>query len=140
MHAEAAGTSIEVPRLGIHAPVHEGTVNAAGLLPIASGYSVTHFIYSGALGRPGNYVIYGHDDIDGDIFASLGSLRAGDRVYFHHGPHMYVYSVTGSEIVDPSDVAVLDPTSTPTLTMISCTPFDVDTQRIVVRAGLIGAR
>lgn len=133
----AIGTSIVIPRLGIHAPVYDLGDDGQGHLPIARGYAVTHYTFSGALGQPGNYVIYGHDDIYGSIFNSLPSMQAGDLVYLHHGTRRYTYRVTGSMIVAPDDVAVLDPTPSATLTMISCTPMYVDTQRIVVRARLI---
>ncbi len=132
--------SIVIPRLGIHAPVYDRGVDGLGRLPIAHGYAVTHYRYSAPLGARGNYVIYGHDDIEGQIFRYLDQLRPGDRVYLHHGVHEYVYQVTGSQVVLPTQVSVLNPTSWPSLTMISCTPYWVDTHRIVVRATLIGAR
>jgi sortase A len=64
-------------------------------------------------------------------------LRPGDRVSFHRGSRRYLYVVTGSAIVSPHDVTVMAPTRTATLTMISCTPFMVETQRIVVTAALV---
>ncbi len=131
------GITLVVPRLGIQAPVHEGKPQD-GILPIAPGYSATHYFNSAGLGQPGNYVVYGHDDIEGKIFEYLGSLRVGDRVYFHRGTRRYTYVVTGQQIVDPSDVAVLDPTPNATLTMISCTPLWVDSQRIVIHGVFVG--
>lgn len=133
----ALTTTIVIPRLGIVAPVREGTVDVTGTLPIVDGYAVTRFPYSPDLGQRGNYVVYGHDDIQGNIFQYLGSLQPGDRVYLRRGGQQFVYVVTGSQIVDPTDVSVLDPTPNATLTMISCTPYWVDTQRIVVRAKLV---
>ena len=134
------GASIVVPRLGIHAPVYDRGVDSSGQLPIAHGYAVTHFLYSAGLGARGNYVVYGHDDIEGNIFANLGALQPGDHVYFHRGTHEYVYQVTGSQVVLPTAVSVLDPTRWASLTMISCTPYGIDSHRIVVRATLVGAR
>lgn len=133
----ALATTIVIPRLGIVAPVREGTVDVSGTLPIVDGYAVTRFPYSPDLGQRGNYVVYGHDDIQGNIFRYLGSLQPGDRVYLRRGGRQFVYAVTGSQIVDPTDVSVLDPTPAATLTMISCTPYWVDTQRLIVRAALI---
>ena len=131
------GTSIVVPRLGIHAPVYDRGDDGHGRLPIADGYAVTHYTFSGALGQPGNYVIYGHDDIWGSIFQHLPSMQPGDKVYLHHGTRRYTYEVTGDMVVLPNQVWVMDPTTTPTLTMISCTPLYVDSHRIVVKARLI---
>lgn len=137
-HPQAAlATTIVIPRLGIVAPVREGTVDVSGTLPIVDGYAVTRFPYSPDLGQRGNYVVYGHDDIQGNIFRYLGSLQPGDRVYLRRSGRQFIYVVTGKQIVDPADVSVLDPTPDATLTMISCTPYWVDTQRIVVRATLV---
>lgn len=134
--APAPMTTIDIPRLGVVAPVREGAV-VGGYLPIAPGYAVTHYMYSAVLGTSGNYVVYGHDDIEGGIFAHLGALQPGDRVYFRRGARRVTYVVTGSQVVSPGDVDVLDPTPSAMLTMISCTPLYVDTERIVVRATLL---
>jgi len=127
----APSASITIPRLGVRAPVYDrGTLAGEAQPEIAPGFSAP-------LGSRGNYVIYGHDDIQGNIFQSLPTMRVGDLVYIRRGQTRFVYRVTGGGIVDPSDVAVMGPTTTPTLTMISCTPLYVDSQRIVVRAALV---
>jgi LPXTG-site transpeptidase (sortase) family protein len=53
---------------------------------------------------------------------------------------MYTYVVTNQVTVDPSDVSVLAPTRLSTVTLISCAPYWVDTQRLVVQAVLQSAR
>ncbi len=134
----APSASIMIPRLGVRAPVYDrGTLAGEAQPEIAPGYTVTHYRFSASLGSRGNYVIYGHDDIQGNIFQSLPTMRVGDLVYMRRGQTRFVYRVTGGGIVDPSDVAVMGPTTMPTLTMISCTPLYVDSQRIVVRAALV---
>jgi len=135
----SSDTSIYIPRLGVRAPVYDCDTAANGTLPIAHGTAVTHWYRSATLGGGDgwkNYVIYGHDDIEGNIFQYLPAMRAGDEVYLYRGGRGYVYTVTGSKIVAPTDTAVLYQTPTSTLTMISCYPFDVDSHRIVVRAAL----
>lgn len=106
-------------------------------MSIAPGYAATHYLYSARVGERGNAVIYGHDDIDGSIFRYLPELQTGDLVYVSRAGHRYTYRVTGREVVDPSDVSVLLPGRGATLTLFSCTPYMVDTQRIVVRAALV---
>jgi len=44
--------------------------------------------------------------------------------------------VTEKRFVEPTQVDVMNPTSEPTSTLISCYPYLVDTQRIVVFASL----
>jgi sortase A len=51
----------------------------------------------------------------------------------------FVYSVTGSEVVDPSDVAVVGATSTPQLTLTTCNPRFSASQRLVVHAALVAS-
>ena len=48
----------------------------------------------------------------------------------------YTYIVTGTQVVQPSQVEVMRQTEDSTLTLISCYPYLVDTQRIVVSASL----
>jgi sortase A len=125
-----------IPRLGLRAPVVDEGVDRDGRLPIAPGQVITHFLFSAGAGLPGNYVAYGHDDIAGSLFRYLPNMRVGDLIELRSGGALYAYRVTGSRVVQPSDVSVLAPTRTPTLTLISCTPYMVDTQRIVVTAAL----
>jgi len=128
--------AIDVPRLGVQAMVYDRGIDANRQLPIAPGYAVTHYKFSAALGARGNYVVYGHDDIQGSIFRYLPTMQVGDDIYFSAGGRRYTYRVTGSLVVSPDDVAVLNPTPDATITLISCTPYWVDTQRIVVKGAL----
>lgn len=130
------GVTIDVPRLGVQAAVYDRGIDANRQLPIAPGYAVTHYKFSDALGARGNYVIYGHDDIQGSIFRYLPTMQVGDDIDLSAGGRRYTYRVTGSLVVSPDDVAVLNPTPDATITLISCTPYWVDTQRIVVKGAL----
>ncbi|HZS88230.1 MAG TPA: sortase [Chloroflexota bacterium] len=128
---------LSIPRLGIHAPVYDRGIDATGQLPIAHGYSVTHYLFSAPLGGVGNYVIYGHDDIEGSIFRYLPNLQIGDFIYLTSGARRVTYQVTRSFVVTPDQVWVMKPTSTATLTAISCVPYGIDTHRIIVKAKLV---
>jgi sortase A len=48
----------------------------------------------------------------------------------------FTYRVTGTVIVDPSEVEVMSPTPQATVTLISCYPYLVDNLRIVVFGSL----
>ncbi len=87
-------------------------------------------------GQKGNLVLSAHDDVFGEIFRNLDRLKAGDRVIVYTNLRQYRYTVTGSKIVAPTQVDVMDQTPTPTLTLISCYPYLVDNKRIVVTAEL----
>ena len=53
---------------------------------------------------------------------------------------LFVYHVTSSQAVDPTDVAVVAPTPTPTLTLTTCNPRYSASQRLVVQAAAGGRR
>ncbi len=137
----AAGTNVTIPKLNIVAPVYDGGVGYDGAPVIAQGYALTRFYWYAKPGQAGNMVLYGHDDIQGNIFAHLPDMSVGDRIYIDtsgtRGVHRYIYQVTGSQIVLPTDTWVMNPTTGPTITLLSCTPYGVDTHRIVIKGNLV---
>lgn len=87
-------------------------------------------------GEPGNLVLAGHNDIYEQVFKNLDQLKPGDRIIVLTINHQYIYIVSDTQIVGPTQVDVMAPTSDPTLTLISCYPYMVDNKRIVVKATL----
>jgi LPXTG-site transpeptidase (sortase) family protein len=131
---------ISVPHLGIwSAPVWtRGYVDDGygGITyDIVPYYGVTRFAYSVPFGVPGTTMVYGHDDIYGSIFRYLALLRSGDVVQVATAHHRLTYVVRSVSTVSPTDVGMLTvPRARPTLALISCTPYWVDSQRVVVIA------
>ncbi|HEV3460661.1 MAG TPA: sortase [Candidatus Dormibacteraeota bacterium] len=125
---------VSIPRIGIrNAPIHDRGTDSKGVMLIAPGYSVTRYAFSAPFGT-GNTVLYGHDDIQGNIFGRLYDLKAGDTIQITVGSVVQTYRVTGHQIVLPTEVSVLAPTSDVRLTIITCWPFNVDTKRWIVTA------
>jgi LPXTG-site transpeptidase (sortase) family protein len=126
---------LTIPRLGIkNAPIFDRGVDGGGNMLIAKGYSVTHYANSAAIGS-GNAVLYGHDDIEGSVFGRLKDLKTGDEVDVAlTGGSPIAYHVTGRTIVAPTAVQILQPTNDVRLTLFTCWPNWVDTQRVVVTA------
>jgi len=89
-------------------------------------------------GDPGNVVLSAHNDIFGELFRDLDRLKPGDEIRLSTATRDFVYRVTGTEIVGPTDVQVMEATARPTVTLISCYPYLVDNKRIVVFAELTG--
>ena len=87
-------------------------------------------------GQGGNLVLSAHNDIFGEIFRYLDKLQPGDLVTLQTTVEKFTYRITGTEVVEPTDVRVLSSTTAPTLTLISCYPYLVDNKRIVVFAEL----
>jgi len=121
---------IQIPALGIDAPVVQGD----GWEQLKKG--VAQHIGSGNPGQPGNVVLSGHNDIYGEIFRYLDRLAPGDLVILFTQQRQYVYVVVGTQIVEPTRVEVMAPTADATVTLISCYPYLIDNQRIVVIAKL----
>ncbi|TFH32073.1 MAG: class D sortase [Anaerolineales bacterium] len=98
---------------------------------------VGQFIGSANPGQRGNIVLSAHNDIFGELFRDLDQLKAGDEILIQTVSQEFVYRVTGTRIVEPTEVSVLEPTAKPTITLISCYPYLVDNLRIVVFAELV---
>jgi sortase A len=87
-------------------------------------------------GQTGNLVLSAHNDIFGEIFRYLDKLQPGDEIIVFTNQKQYTYVVDGTRVVEPTAVEVMAPTGSPVVTLISCYPYLVDNQRIVVRANL----
>ncbi|MBI5878146.1 MAG: class D sortase [Chloroflexi bacterium] len=87
-------------------------------------------------GQRGNMVISGHDDVFGEVFRYIGDLKAGDEVQVYSKEAKFTYVVRNRRIVEPTDVSVLQATTEPTLTLITCYPYLIDNQRMIVFAQL----
>lgn len=85
----------------------------------------------------GNVVLAAHNDIYGEWFRHLDELEAGDRFFIQTETAIHTYEVTHWEIVDPTDVHVMENQGRPMATLISCYPYKVNTKRIVVYANRV---
>jgi len=122
---------IDIPAIDIHNwPIVQGD----GWEQLKKG--VAQHIGSADPGENGNVVLSGHDDVFGEVFRDLDKLQPGDQVILYTMQQKYIYLVMETRIVEPSQVEVMNPTSDPTVTLISCYPYMVDNKRIVVFAKL----
>jgi sortase A len=126
----AQAMRIQIQAINVDAPVVQG--DSWDQLKKGVGQHVG----SADPGQPGNVVLSAHDDVFGEIFRYLDRLQPGDQVLLFTAQQQYVYIVTSSQIVAPTQVEVMNPTGDPTLTLISCYPYMVDKKRIVVFAKL----
>jgi sortase A len=121
---------IQVPRINIDAPIVQGD----GWEQLKKG--VAQHIGSADPGQDGNVVLSAHDDVYGEIFRYLDRLSPGDQVILYTQQRQYTYIVDRTVLVEPTAVEVMASTGGPTVTLISCYPYLVDKQRIVVFARL----
>jgi len=121
---------IQIPALNIDAPIVQGD----GWEQLKKG--VGQYIGSSPPGRDGNLVLSAHNDVYGEIFRYLDRLVPGDEVVIYTQQRQFTYVVDRTVLVEPTAVEVMAPTSSPTVTLISCYPYLVNDQRIVVFARL----
>ena len=121
---------LRIPRLDLDKVVVEGT-DVASLRKGPGRQPGTAL-----LGQPGNAVIAGHRTTYGAPFYRLDELQPGDPIIVEVPGGELSYTVTGSQIVEPTDVWILDPTEDDRLTLFTCTPRFSAAQRLVVTASL----
>jgi sortase A len=121
---------IQIPAINVDAPIVQGD----GWEQLKKG--VGQHVGSADPGQTGNMVLTAHDDVFGEIFRYLDQLKKGDQIVIYTAIRAYTYVVTGSQVVEPTRVDVMNPTDNPTLTLISCYPYRVDNKRIIVSAEL----
>jgi sortase A len=133
----AAGAAIgrlEIPRLGLRAVV----VHGSDLADLARGPGTIDG--SPLPGAPGTAAIAGHRTTHGAPFGGIDQLRAGDPVTARMPYATLRYRVTGSRVVEPTDLRVLRRTGHDQLVLVACHPRFSAAHRIVVFARLADVR
>jgi len=134
LSAPAAGTllgRLEAPSVRMSANVLEGSDDAT-LSRGAGNIEDTPFP-----GQPGNIGIAGHRDT---IFRPLRNVKVGDPLTLTTADRTYRFRISKTLIVGPDDVYVLDPTGQPTLTLVTCYPFEFvghAPRRFIIQASLM---
>lgn len=123
---------IEIPKIQVRLPIYHGT----GETELAHG--VGH-LYGTSLpvGGVGSHcVLSGHRGLPSALlFTDLDQLVEGDRFALHVLDDMLAYEVDQVLVVDPDDVSSLRPeVNGDYVTLVTCTPYGVNTQRLLVRA------
>ncbi|MGE5250336.1 MAG: sortase [Bacteroidota bacterium] len=126
----AQAVRIQIPALKVDAPVVQGD----GWEQLKKG--VAQHIGTADPGRDGNVILSAHNDVYGELFRYLDRLQPGDQVILYTQQKQYTYTVDRTVIVKPTQVEVMAATGSPTVTLISCYPYLVDSDRIVVFAKL----
>ncbi len=121
---------LTIPDVAVRVAVFNGTTEE--VLNIGAG----RVPGTAAIDGDGNLAIAAHRD---GFFRGLKDIAIGNEITLQRGAGSVTYSVADIRIVDPSDVSVLAPTQTPTITLITCYPFyyvgDAP-KRFIVRAKL----
>lgn len=122
---------LQVPSIGLVAPLFDGTDRAT------LNHAVGRIAETAWPGEPGNIGIAGHRD---SFFMGLKDLKTGDAIELKTKRGIDTYIVDRTQIVTPRDVSVLQPRSTPSVTLVTCYPFyfiGSAPKRFVVTASLV---
>lgn len=128
----SALAKLEIPAIGVD------DIVVAGIDVSDLKKGPGHFPDTPLPGQLGNVAIAGHRTTYGAPFFDVDELVPGDEMIVTTLDGRYVYEVTGTQIVSPSDYEVVT-TSDPTraqLTLVSCDPKFTARNRIIVQAAL----
>lgn len=121
---------LQVPAIGVDAPVVQGD----GWEQLKKG--VGQHIGTPNPGQKGNIVLSAHDDVFGEIFKDLDRLKEGDKIVLFTNQRTYTYIIRQTQVVEPTQVEVMNQTQESIVTLVSCYPYLVNNKRIVVTAYL----
>ena len=129
---------LEIPKLDVSTPIYHGTdasvlQSGAGHLEGSSlpvGGKGTHTVLSGHRGLPSS-----------KLFTDLDDLEQGDVFMIHVLDRTLTYQVDQIVTVDPYDMddLAIDPNQD-YCTLVTCTPYGINTQRLLVRGHRIPNR
>lgn len=123
---------LRIPKLRLEVAVLPGTDDAT------LDRGLGHIDDTPLPGADGNTGIAGHRD---GFFRGLKDVLPGDTIEIDALDRKDIYRVERTWIVEPTDVSVLDPTASPSLTLVTCYPFyfvGSAPQRFIVRAVRVG--
>ena len=125
---------LRIPVMFLDSPVHEVYVNMGEWE--VSPMEIGHHAGTANPGEVGNVVLAGHRDINSALFRELDRLEPGDEVFVSNSMGEYRYIVQESFVVNPDQTEVMEPTTDKRVTLITCTPIGLSTQRLIVVAQL----
>ena len=88
-------------------------------------------------GAQGNVVIAGHRVSKHQVLLRINELVTGDEIIFENtAGEVFTYVVTAAEVIDPTDLWIIDQTPEFTATLFACHPPGSTAQRYPVFAKL----
>ena len=123
--------TIDIPKIGVYLPVRHGT--GAETLERTVGHVVGTSLPVGGAGT--HAVLSAHSGMaSAKLFSDIDQLVKGDVFYIHVLGEVLAYEVDQIATVLPSDTSLLQIEDGQDLvTLVTCTPFGVNTRRLLVR-------
>ena len=122
---------VDVPKIGVYLPVEHGT--DADTLERAVGHVVGTSLPMG--GASTHAVLSAHSGMaSSKLLSDIDQLAEGDTFYIHVLGEVLAYQVDAVNTVLPTDTSLLQIEGEKDLvTLVTCTPFGVNTHRLLVR-------
>lgn len=122
---------IDIPKINVYLPVQHGT--DADTLERAVGHVVGTSLPVG--GSSTHAVLSAHSGMaSSKLFSDIDQLAEGDMFYIHVLGEVLAYKVDAIHTVLPTDTSLLQIEDNKDLvTLVTCTPFGVNTHRLLVR-------
>ena len=122
---------IEIPNIGVTLPIYHGTDEA--VLQVAVGHLEWTSLPVG--GESSHCVVSGHRGLpSAKLFTDLDKMTVGDIFMFRVLDEILTYEVDQILIVEPHETDALQIESGKDLcTLITCTPYGVNSHRLLVR-------
>jgi sortase A len=109
--------------------------------PVLNEIGIGHYVGTTMPGEVGNFAVAAHRGGFGGAFKEIHRLTTGDKVFVETRNFWYVYKYLQTKIVNPNETTVINAVppeldgavaGSRYMTMTSCTPIYVNTQRIIV--------
>ncbi len=122
---------VDIPKIGAYLPVQHGT--DADTLEKSVGHVVGTSLPVG--GESTHAVLSAHSGMaSSKLFSDIDQLAVGDMFYIHVLGEVLAYKVDAIHTVLPTDTSLLQiADGKDYVTLVTCTPFGVNTHRLLVR-------
>lgn len=122
---------VDIPKINVYLPVQHGT--DADTLENSVGHVVGTSLPVG--GESTHAVLSAHSGMaSSKLFSDIDQLTEGDTFYIHVLGEVLAYEVDAINTVLPTDTSLLQIEDNKDLvTLVTCTPFGVNTHRLLVR-------
>ncbi|MDB5170398.1 MAG: hypothetical protein JWO35_92 [Candidatus Saccharibacteria bacterium] len=140
--AASAQPEVIIPKINVQIPVnYDGNTTDEASIENDLESGVVHYPTTSEPGQNGNAAFFGHSSNNifnkgkyKFAFVLLHTLVPGDTFYLTYNSKVYVYKVISKNVVEPTQVEVLNPVAgqTATATLITCDPPGTSLHRLVI--------
>jgi len=122
---------IDIPKINVYLPIYHGT--SEEVLSKSAGHIVESSLPIG--GENSHSVISAHRGLPSALlFTELDKMEEGDVFYIHVLNETLAYQVDRISVIEPPDVSSLEIVGGEDyVTLLTCTPYGVNTHRLLVR-------